>query len=1394
MKSIFKLSKLSAFVLLGIAQTASAAFIRADIDYQTYRDFAENKGRFTVGAQNVAIYNKQGTYLGTMLTNIPMVDFSSTDRNNAVATAVTNQYLAGVAHNAGYGSVSFGSQGTNPDAHHFDYLIVNRNDQDASWGLNTDYHLPRVHKLITEIVPIPMTNAGSSVATYANSSRFPLLLRVGAGVQKTRAQDGSLQDIADAYHSLLGGSSLDVTTAYSKSDIMWLEGNIYNTKFSPLATYGVPGDSGSPIYGYDTQEKRWVLVAVLRSYSGDYDKHNNVVINRPEYLKHLQKNDLGVEINNTTNNGVYTWTANGKTSTIKMPSGKNLSLNLADTSLTDSNTAHPSLDYGKNLSISGSRSAILNLANDINQGAGAIYINANVTVRSNNDSTWQGAGVTVEKGKRVDWQVKNPKGDRLSKLGEGEFWVNGSGENLGDLSVGDGLVVLAQQADRNGKQQAFNSVGIVSGRPTVRLDAANQLNPNNIYFGYRGGRLDLNGQSLTFNHIQNIDDGAHIVNNNASNSSNITITGKSLYNESDLQWGNWREFSKDIYEYPYGKNTYYLALKNNPYMYYPTNGISNNDWEVLSTNDKQAAVNKVLSRKNAQLSISTYNGYFGETNSDNHNGELNVTFAPTGEHTLVLSGGTNLNGKLTAKGGTLLLNGIPTPHAYNTFTNSDVVYEDDWINRSFTTQNLVVENNAKVFVGRNVTALNANISASNNASLHLGFEQGKSLNCYYSTYTGDTNCQEQAVLSSQNFANLPTTQITGNTTLSGSSSLRLGKAHLYGSIQASQATNVELSSNAIWTNTADSKIGNLVMEQGSTLNLNSNYAAGLPNRFNSLIIDGDLSGNGQFNYLTNAATGKGDHVKVNGKTDGIFVLALKNSGAEPRQSTPLSLLTLNHSQENNATVTLANGYVDLGAYRYILANQNSDYRLYSPLKAVQEQNPNFIDPAAAELEVQKALENAQQQYQNISTLNAQIASQQQAVQSAQAALTAAQNRLQEAQQELGKLKWINIVKRAKLNHEISELNTTIASTQALLSQQTQTLSSSQQLLANAQELASQADKALEDAKSQAEIAKNTSKQQIQAACLSSGASIQSCQILTTAEGLELETDTTQRNWTSMYANAALSEFSAQAQGMLQIGRSLDRQLFNHSDKASVWAATDYQRTTRESHLYRPYKQTATLSQVGVEMPLANGFSLGAVFSHHHAKNDFDDYLTGKGKMNVATLYTKYRTQYGTFFGLDAHYGKAKNELDNVKFHRSYTALGVNLGHEFDISGINVQPTIGARFYRLGQASYNLLDAEVSTPAQHFTAYQAGVKASKTFGEQWKITPSLAVHYVNANQRKMNVEVNGHRFTQRFGQYLHSEAGVELHNQNWQIGFNAGLINGNEIHRQRFAGAKVSYSW
>ncbi|MFH4294482.1 S6 family peptidase, partial [Acinetobacter baumannii] len=80
--------------------------------------------------------------------------------------------------------------------------------------------------------------------------------------------------------------------------------------------------------------------------------------------------------------------------------------------------------------------------------------------------------------------------------------------NEGGLKAGDGTVVLKQQADSNGQVQAFSSVNIASGRPTVVLTDDRQVNPDNISWGYRGGILDVNGNDIGFHEIKAADYGA----------------------------------------------------------------------------------------------------------------------------------------------------------------------------------------------------------------------------------------------------------------------------------------------------------------------------------------------------------------------------------------------------------------------------------------------------------------------------------------------------------------------------------------------------------------------------------------------------------------------------------------------------------------------------------------------------------------------------------------------------------------------------------------------------------------------------------------------------------------------------------------------------------------------
>lgn len=83
---------------------AKAGTVTDLIDYQYYRDFAMNKGAFKVGAMNVRVDWKDGSY---RIINVLIPDFSSTD-SAGVGTLINPNYVAGVKHNGEYKNVSYG--------------------------------------------------------------------------------------------------------------------------------------------------------------------------------------------------------------------------------------------------------------------------------------------------------------------------------------------------------------------------------------------------------------------------------------------------------------------------------------------------------------------------------------------------------------------------------------------------------------------------------------------------------------------------------------------------------------------------------------------------------------------------------------------------------------------------------------------------------------------------------------------------------------------------------------------------------------------------------------------------------------------------------------------------------------------------------------------------------------------------------------------------------------------------------------------------------------------------------------------------------------------------------------------------------------------------------------
>ena len=968
------------------ASTAYASSVRNDVDYQYFRDFAENKGQFVIGETNVDIYNKQGEKVGKMLEDIPMPDLAVVGANG-VATLVDEQYLLSVAHNGGYASMRFGASGTDnhTDNPYYDYKLVDNNNYpkpsddikndkqklaefQKQYPGNWDYHLPRLNKMVTEVAPIPTLEGVSTSELVKNPDRYTFA-RAGSGTQRAESVKGSdVQSISSAYAYLTGGVPVEITG--DRKDWLDAGGHLFGNRHGALVTLGLPGDSGSGILVYDKEQKVWKIAGTL-NFLADRGKGiyaNTWSIARSDYNKQMMNDDIGVTLDVNNQAIVISPKQAGKAQLSYQENGKTVNQEL-DVFNSESPARIKQIDaqlnHGKTLVINGNNNT-LRLTDNLNQGAGALRFAQNATVTADNpDHTWVGAGVVVAKDKSVDWQIKNPKNDRLSKLGKGTLVVGGTGINQGDISVGDGTVVLNQKADNKNQKQAFNSVGIVSGRGTVVVGDNAQMDWDKLYFGFRGGRLDVNGQDIAFNRIANMDEGAQIVNHH-DNKATVSIAGNRAMTPDEIKWGKWSQAGGDIYEYVNNwrdNRKDYFLLKGRAGAFYPVDQNSNDHWEFIGSGEegKQKAIARVLAKKNAQNQHTAFNGFLGE-NDQTHgkNSKLDVAFNPHIDNAyLLLSGGSDLDGTLSAhKNGTLVLSGRPTPHAYDHQNRQEVIKDNDWQNRQFNAKTFKAQDNSKLIVSRNVSGVTGDFELSNQATAKLGFSQNDS-ECVRSDRTGLTTCAIKN-LDNSIFDTLPTTSITGNVAMTDNAHLQLGsKAHLTGSVKASDQSHMTMDTGSFWTLIEDSQIPSLNLDNANIV-LNDGYDAGKNDNYHELTVS-NLLGRGTFYYLTDIAGKKADHVSADNAT-GDFLLNVKDTGAEPTHADRLSLLTV--KKADNLQVRLANDgqVVDKGAYQYRLIDDDGDYRLYNPkmeekIKAEAEK----AEQARIEAERQKAEAEKQKQ-------------------------------------------------------------------------------------------------------------------------------------------------------------------------------------------------------------------------------------------------------------------------------------------------------------------------------------------------------------------------------------------------------------------------------------------------
>ncbi|MFU2123072.1 S6 family peptidase [Gallibacterium anatis] len=1423
---------------------ANASRVRADIDYQYFRDFAENKGQFTVGASNIPIFNKNNEKIGIMMQGIPMPDLNIANKNGGFASLIDNAFVSSVQHNRGYGSVQFGDQDNKPDSHTFDYLLTSRNEMTSGENgylkkpraYETDYHVPRLHKLVTEVAPISVTDAfienndKENYNTYGinGSGRFLSYVRVGSGDQSVYdLVENKITNITDAYNFLTGGGILGVHsvqghTLWSKGnklpDNTWVQDSrsLFGTDYGVMPTWGDAGDSGSPLLGYDSNLKKWVAVGVLIGGTQPPNAPYITVFNihYPGYIKLVKdKFTAGIVQNNTNTEWEWAVDDNDKSTSHIHSEQASLKVNLYNESLSanDSHQSRPSIDYGQDVIFNGDTDGKLILNQDINQGAGALYFNTNFTVAPKEDQTWLGGGISIAEGKYVVWKVKNPENDRLSKIGAGMLYVNGKGKNLGDISIGDGTVIFNQREDENGLKQAFNKVGITSGRPILTLNSEDQINPDNLYFGFRGGRLDLNGNSLTMQYIRHSDSGAQIVNHNTNIGATLTLTGTEPFTADQIQWGQHGEKGKDLYEYKNqwaaGRTDYFVLVGDEPWRYYPTNQDSSKNWKFISS-DKATAMQFIVDSKNTstEFRYKTFEGTLGETDfNKGSNGALDVIYRPKiANSTLLLNGTINLNGNLEVEEGNVIISGRPVPHARD-INNKEVILDNEWINTSHTASAMIVKNSATLTIGRNVSEVNTIFSVTDKAVLNLGYRTGQDV-CYRSNYSGNTQC-DKPNYSQEVLNTIPQTLVKGHIILDNESTANLSNVIFQGRAIAKAGTHINLFSNSLWELTQNSQVGYLTLEDNAHIVLKSRR-----NGYTNLIVQNDLNGQGVLDFNTNIGSSLGNKLIVNGALRGSLTLLVKDQAKTLSTTDSLTLIQFNPNEENNFTFILQNSengepYVDAGAWRY-KAKKNLDAIVLTNPYVNPDAPENIkerIKEKAAELQAKQAeqerlaKEQAEQERLAKEQAEQERLAKEQAEQERLAKEQAEQERLakERAEQERLAQERAEQERLAKERAEQERLAKERAEQERLAKERAEQERlakerAEQERLAKeraeqerlAQERAEQERLAQERAE-QERLAKERAEQER----------------LAKEQAEQERLAKKQAANISSTANMMLSEFAAEVNINLQFARLLNQQLATKNNKTTIWTNFAQQKTRHFSDNYRAYQQNLNINEIGIQSLINDkGQSVGAIFSNAYATNYLSDNATSTTKVNQVTLYLKQQLTPKSFVTMDISYGRSHNELklkkQNEHFHRQMYSIGLGFGQSFSLFGIELQTLLGMRNYHYNNVSYQFNGININTKDLNLLNYYSELTIAKMWRvEDIEFKPLISLHYDNFVQRELNDKMNIDNISlkQDFGESVYYETGIDINfYQKWQISSRLGVGKGNNSRKAKNAEIKLSY--
>ena len=529
------------------ASTATAGVMHDDVAIQTYTDYAQNVGRYAQGTKVNALlshireqeggitinYTDGTTY--TISASQGIVDSSGVHDNGAL-NAISPNFLATVKHN-GPNDASFGERIVGSE-HAINYSTIHISASSVfqlvpvqSNGDTYDYALQRQSKIITDANWIPVTGI-EDLSTLQGQYFY----HIGSGTKNMwNSETNTAPEISPAYVYMTGGiNTIGSVQIHPNSSHLSIHQNFeYNkgvgaSEVHPLPNILRAGDSGSPIFIYNSTTGQYEYLAAQQSYGDQYGQARGDV---PWTQKTLESYNVQVDARNLSEVHLFAASTQGEYHAdqsgnaayeylgkvtdaqgrqIAQYKGVQIGLNTwADLSglkdkqnwyAYDSNAyierTDPELFFTQNLVFTGDggqKNVVLQENVDLGVGY-AEFNNGSFTITSREDESFMfnHAGYVINAGAEVHLQLVNPEKymTEWRKTGAGDLYIDGTGDTNALLNLGGSGKTYLQQKDG---YAAYNV--LVNNGASVVIQDTSQIK-RDFTFGSGGGTLDMNGNSM----------------------------------------------------------------------------------------------------------------------------------------------------------------------------------------------------------------------------------------------------------------------------------------------------------------------------------------------------------------------------------------------------------------------------------------------------------------------------------------------------------------------------------------------------------------------------------------------------------------------------------------------------------------------------------------------------------------------------------------------------------------------------------------------------------------------------------------------------------------------------------------------------------------------------------